>query len=218
MLLEGERQRNIDRRLRQLRKQLLKGDVAKLSAIQTQIAHRQAVSGGQHVIGKDQKQLFNAVEFMGVKVQAHQPLLRMETLFYPQIFNLLRGLFDPRQRVGMGEVGRAGNIQHAGNFSVRALDRHRGAIKILIAGEEVLAAVDFAAVVNGQRGTDGVGATPALAPQVSGSQREALRFLHRVHVAEGLQHQTAGIREDNHRLEIAHFARQGIHHRLGQLL
>ena len=92
----GQRQRNIHRRLRQLRKQLLKGDMAELSAIQTQIAHRQAVSGGQHVIGKDQKQLFNAVEFMGVKVQAHQPLLRMETLFYPQIFNLLRGLFDPR--------------------------------------------------------------------------------------------------------------------------
>ena len=192
--------------------------MAELSGIQTQIAHRQAVSGGQHVIGKDQQQLFNAVEFVGLRVQAHQPLLRMETLFYPQIFNLLRGLFYPRQRVGVGEVGRAGNIQHPGNFSIRTLNRHRGAIEILIAGEEVLAAVDFAAVVNGKRGTDGVGTAPALAPQISRSQREALRFLHRVQVAEGLQHQTAGVREDHHRLEIAHFTRQGVHHRLGQLL
>lgn len=83
MSANGERQRNGDRGLRQQRKELLEGDVAQLLAAEPQLAHRQPVAGGENVIGKDQQQLLNAVELLRLRVQAHQPLLRVQALFYP---------------------------------------------------------------------------------------------------------------------------------------
>ena len=217
-LRRGQRQRDADRRLRQRRKKRGKGELAKLRRAQAELAHRQPVAGGEDVIGKDQQQLLDAVELVHLPVQAHQPLLRMQALLHPQILNLLCRCFHPAKGMLVGKIRRAGDIQHAGDTSVRPLERHRRAVQILVAGEKVLTAIDFAAVVNRQRGADGVGPTPAFAPQIAGRQRHALRLLHRLGIADGVQHQTAGVGEDHHRLQVRHLARQGFHHRLRQLL
>ena len=70
----------------------------------------------------------------------------------------------------MGKIRRAGDIQHPGDASVRSLERHRRAVQILVAGKKVLTAIDLAAIVNRQRGADGVEVpTSAFAPQVPGA-------------------------------------------------
>lgn len=173
-LRRGQRQRDADRRLRQCRKKRGKGELAKLRRAQAELAHRQPVAGGEDVVGKDQQQLLDAVEFVHLPVQAHQPLLRMQTLFHPQIFNLLCRRFYPAKGVLVGKIRRTGDIQHPGDASVRSLERHRRAVQILVAGKKVLTAIDLAAIVNRQRGADGVGPAPAFTPQIAGSQRHAL--------------------------------------------
>lgn len=216
-LRRGQRQRDADRRLRQRRKKRGKGELAKLRRAQAELAHRQPVAGGEDVVGKDQQQLLDAVEFVHLPVQAHQPLLRMQTLFHPQIFNLLCRRFYPAKGVLVGKIRRAGDIQHPGDASVRSLERHRRAVQILVAGKKVLTAIDLAAIVNRQRGADGVGPAPAFTPQIAGSQRHALglcsAWYRREYAAPGRRGRkgsppTAGLR----------LARQGFHHRLRQLL
>ena len=217
-LRRGQRQRDADRRLRQRRKKRGKGELAKLRRAQAELAHRQPVAGGEDVVGKDQQQLLDAVEFVHLPVQAHQPLLRMQTLFHPQIFNLLCRRFYPAKGVLVGKIRRAGDIQHPGDASVRSLERHRRAVQILVAGKKVLTAIDLAAIVNRQRGADGVGPAPAFTPQIAGSQRHALGLLQRLGIAESMQHQAVGVGKDHHRLQVCDLARQGFHHRLRQLL
>ncbi len=214
----GQRQRDADRPLRQRRKKRRKGELAKLRRAQAELAHRQSVAGGEDVVRKDQQQLLDAVELVHLPVQAHQPLLRMQALFHPQILNLLCRRLHPAEGMLVGKIRRAGDIQHPGNTSVRPLERHRRTVQILIAGKKMLAAIDFAAVINDQRGANGVGPAPAFAPQIAGGQRHALSLLHRLGIADGMQHQATGVGEDHHRLQVRHLARQGIHHRLRQLL
>ncbi|MDV3384134.1 hypothetical protein NX009_10515 [Klebsiella pneumoniae] len=84
----------------------------------------------------------------------------------------------------MGKIRRTGDIQHPGDASVRSLERHRRAVQILVAGKKVLTAIDLAAIVNRQRGADGVGPAPAFTPQIAGSQRHALGLLQRLGIAE----------------------------------
>ncbi len=214
----GQGQGNADRRLRQRRKKRRKGELAKLRRAQAELAHRQPVAGGKDVVGKDQQQFLHTVELVHLPVEAHQPLLRMQALLHPQILNLLCRRFHPAKGVLVGKIRRAGDIQHAGDASVRPLERHRRTVQILVAGEKVLTPIDFAAVVNRQRGADGVGPASAFAPQIARRQRDALSLLHRLGIADGMEHQTAGVGEDHHRLQVRHLARQGFHHRLRQLL
>lgn len=141
--------------------------MAELFCVEREFAHRQPVGGRQNRIRKHQQQFVDAVEFLRLRMQAHQPLLRMQTLLKPQIFYLLRGAFHPRQRSRVRIVRRAGDIQHPGDIAIGALQRHGGAIKSPVAGQEMLAAIDFAAVVNRQRGANGVGSASAFAPQIA---------------------------------------------------
>ena len=80
---DGDRQRDTNGGLPQLRKKLLESEMTKPGGVEVEFAHRQPVSRRQHVIGKDQQPFVYAVEFFRPGMQAHQPLLRVQTLFHP---------------------------------------------------------------------------------------------------------------------------------------
>ncbi len=146
-------------------------------------------------------------------MQAHQPLLRMATLFYPQIFNLLRGLFT---HAAWGVSGPGRKYPAPRQFSIRTLKPASRRNEIPDCGEKCWRPSISQLSSMSQRGYRWRWYRASL--HDFRSQREALRFLHRVQVglAEKCSTQNRWRQEDHHRLEIALTLRDGsVHHRLG---
>ncbi|MNS95674.1 hypothetical protein D3C72_1299420 [compost metagenome] len=112
-----------------------------------------------------------AAENPRIAVQAQCPMSVGDTAFHPLMFNVPDSLQNQRTCFAVRMLGRRRDIQYAGDQAVGAINRRCGAVKPGILIEKVLVAIDFAQRPHCQSGTDGIGATLLLAPQIARSQR-----------------------------------------------
>jgi hypothetical protein len=113
-----------------------------------------------------------------------------------------------------GEAARiAAHVQRAERAAERIDDRCARAGEDVIRAQEVFVAVHGDGLARRERGADRVGAARAFGPRHAGAQRDAVRLLDEVRVADAVQDHAVGIGEEHEALRVGDLRVQVLHHR-----